>query len=77
MSREKIAKLEVKSSKEDSVSEERENKRIISFDLYFQLLMKKGRKIYPHHKAPMLKYAEQAGLVEATEEEFDSIFRNY
>jgi hypothetical protein len=52
-------------------------KRKISFDVYFSLLMKKRPGIFPHHKAPMRKFAENNGLKEATEEEFDRIFRLY
>lgn len=52
-------------------------KRKMSFDVYFSLLMKKRPGIFPHHKAPMRKYAEKQGLLEATEEEFDRIFKVY
>jgi len=51
-------------------------KRKISFDVYFQLLMKKG-KAQPHHKAAMRVYAKSKGLIEASEEKFDEIFRIY
>lgn len=52
-------------------------KRVLSFDVYFQGLMKKNPKVYAHHKAPMRTYAESKGLSVATEEEFDRIFRLY
>ena len=52
-------------------------KREMSFDVYFQGLLKKNSKILPHHKAAMKKYAETKGLKIATEEEFDRIMRLY
>ena len=52
-------------------------KRVMSFDVYFQGLMKKNSKILVHHKAPMRKYAELKGLKEGSEEQFDRIFRLY
>jgi len=52
-------------------------KRVLSFDVYFQLLMKRNSKIRAHHKAPMKKYAENNELDEATEEDFDKIFKRY
>jgi len=51
-------------------------KRKVSFDVYFQMLIKKGRA-QPHHKAPMKKYAESKGYIEASEEKFEEIFRMY
>lgn len=52
-------------------------KREMSFDVYFQGLLKKNSKIQPHHKAAMKKYAETKGFKVATEEEFDRIMRLY
>ena len=54
-----------------------EDKRIISFDLYFQSLMKREPRILAHHKAPMRKYAEGKKVLEATQEEFDELFKFY
>lgn len=52
--------------------------RVLSFDAYFVALMRKsGGKIQPHHKAPMKSYAKQHGKLEATEKEFDRLFRLY
>jgi hypothetical protein len=50
---------------------------VLEFDLYFQKLISKDDKIYPHHKAPMRCFAESKGLMKATEAEFDEIFKNY
>lgn len=52
-------------------------KRVISFDVYFQGLMSSKKGILPHHKAPMRQYAESYGLKEGTEEEFNTIFKLY
>ena len=52
-------------------------KPIISFDVYFQILMRKNARILAHHKAPMRNYAESNGLKKATKEDFDRIFRLY
>ena len=74
----KVKKEEYK--KEEAVVQnkpKRGHKRILSFDVYFQTLMRKDSKVQSHHKAPMRKYAEAKGLIEATEEEFDRIFRLY
>ena len=51
--------------------------RVMSFDAYFQKVMSKNSKVYGHHKAPMRHFAEQRGLADATEEQFDEIFRSY
>ncbi len=52
-------------------------KRVLSFDIYFQILRKRNSKIAAHHKAAMKKYAEKHNLDQATEEEFDRIFKRY
>lgn len=50
----------------------------MTFDVYFQKLMRIGSNIYLHHKAPMRQYAESKGLIGAvTEAEFDDAFRDY
>ncbi len=49
----------------------------ISFDVYFQKLLKVRKSVLAHHKAPMMKYAEQKGALKASEAEFDEIFKNY
>lgn len=52
--------------------------RLISFDVYFQTLMRKDSKIMLHHKAPMRQYAESNGISGlATEQEFDAVFSRY
>jgi hypothetical protein len=77
MSKEKISKLEVKSYREDLAKFSQDNKTLISFDVYFQKLLVKGKNVFPHHKAPMLKYAESKGFLKASEEQFDEIFKDY
>ena len=82
MNREKIAKIEVQLDKKVeekpvTLTTRKIVERVISFDAYFQLMMKKSSSIAPHHKAPMRKYAESKGLKEATEKEFNRVFRIY
>ena len=51
---------------------------VMSFDVYFQVLMKEHVHIKPHHKAPMRKFAHKRGLGDsATKKQYDEIFRNY
>lgn len=79
MSREKNSKIEVKSNKEESSSASDDSEatnRQLSFDIYFQKLTNE-RKVLPHHKAPMKKFAEQYGALTASEEEFEELFRSY
>ena len=52
-------------------------KRIYNFDVYFQLLMKKNKAVSAHHKAPLKKFMESHGALEATEDEFDRVFDLY
>lgn len=67
-----------KNKEESHYFEKIELKAKMSFDVYFQGLMQSKRgSILPHHKAPMRKYAENAGLTQATKEEFDEVFRLY
>jgi len=61
----------------DVAPSKRVEKTTISFDTYFQILMKLKPGILAHHKAPMRNYAESKGLKRATREEFDQIFRLY
>lgn len=82
MSKEKNQKIELRLQNREDTQEVDEAqptrvKNSMSFDLYFQKLMAKDRKIMPHHKAAMRKYAENKGKVEADEKEFDDIFRVY
>lgn len=51
--------------------------QLISFDAYFQGLMRTDSKIYLHHKAPMKKYANKNGLSYATLEQFEKLFKAY
>lgn len=76
-----------KSKKNDLQSEDKEfpekgsvaeqEPRVMSFDVYFLMMKAKDRKVQAHHKAPMKRFAEQRGLQDATEEQFDEIFRSY
>lgn len=51
--------------------------RTMTFDVYFQGLIKTKSSILAHHKAPMKSFAEAKGLKEASKEEFDKLFENY
>ena len=69
---------------EEKVEEKKEirksrkiQKRVFTFDVYFQLLMKKNKAVSAHHKAPIKQFMESHGIKEATEEEFDRIFKMY
>ena len=64
-----------KKSKEEPDKLPADNK--ITFDVYFQILLKAG-KVAPHHKVPMRSYATQmTNLSQASLAEFDQLFRNY
>ena len=52
-------------------------KRIFTFDVYFQLLMRKNKAVSAHHKAPIKQFMKTKGVLEATEDEFDRIFKMY
>ena len=81
--REKNQKKEIKSEdreKEKTVDTSRQKKldKVISFDVYFQKLMRDRPHVLIHHKAPMRKFAEQKGLKDAaTEAEFEEAFKLY
>jgi hypothetical protein len=52
--------------------------KAVSFDVYFHSLMReKLGIILPHHKAPMRRYAADAGFLEATKYDFDRLFKLY
>jgi hypothetical protein len=51
--------------------------RIMSFDVYFVKMKAQNPKIHEHHKVPMKRFAERKGCLEATEEQFEKIFRSY
>lgn len=79
--------MKEKSKKNDLQSDDREfpskvsvsskEPRVMNFDVYFMKVMKMNPKVQKHHKAPMKKFAEQRGLLNGTEEQFDEIFRSY
>lgn len=80
MSKEQNTKIEQKSKKNDVEvldNDVKKKESSMNFDLYFQKMMSKNSNVLPHHKAAMKKYAEQKGLIEADEREFDEIFRIY
>ena len=62
---------------EKKIQEEKEAKKV-SFDAYFQLLMRQHLEILKHHKEPMKKFAQAKGLKEEhTIDEFEKIFKKY
>lgn len=79
--------MKEKSKKNDLQSEDREfpdndsvavqEPRIMSFDVYFRKMQATNPQVHAHHKVPMRSFAEQRGLQDATEEQFDEIFRSY
>lgn len=51
-------------------------KPLISFDAYFQALVKQ-QKALPHHKAPMRTFAKKNDMLNGTKEDFEKLFRSY
>ena len=83
MSKEKKEEI-VEENVEEVVIEKKEirksrkiQKRIFTFDVYFQLLMRKNKAVSAHHKAPIKQFMVAKGVLEATEEEFDRLFKLY
>ena len=78
--------MKEKSKRNDLQSENREipgkasvamqEPHVISFDVYFRKMQALDSRIQNHHKAPMKRFAEQNGLHNATEKQFDEIFRS-
>lgn len=77
----------VNSKKEEAIMEEskeirkeepkKKQEAKISFDLYFQQLVKLG-KAQKHHKLPMKSFAVQNGVgKEATKNKFEEVFKLY
>lgn len=61
-----------------SIKSDNELRTILSFDAYFSgLMVEKRGFIFPHHKAPMRKYAESKGIIDGTKAEFDELFKVY
>ena len=77
----RMSKDNKKTEKEEVIEAPRPSRKrkiaVVSFDAYFQSLVKEKKSIQKHHKAPMRKYAESKGVLEATKEEFDRLFRLY
>lgn len=73
----KAKKKEEKTEVIEEFKPRKKKVRVLSFDAYFQLLLKEKKSIQKHHKAAMRKYAELRGISEASKEEFDRVFRIY
>jgi hypothetical protein len=69
----KNKELEAEQSKSQNSQEE------VSFDSYFQKLVKRNpNQVMAHHKAPMRKFAETFGAGEkASIERYEEIFKRY
>lgn len=82
MSREKFRKIDLELNDRDDIKKveaeiQPSQKILLDFDLYFQKLMVKNTRVQAHHKAPMRKFSESKGFKEATEDQFDEIFKEY
>ena len=68
----KLKKVELEADNlMEEVSEEN-----MTFDVYFQILLKE-RKVLSHHKPPMWLHAEANDMASATRTEFDELFKSY
>jgi len=67
----------IESGSRELSEENVESQPVISFDMYFRKMLVTREGTHQHHKLPMKQYAEANGLVEATEEQFEQIFRSY
>ena len=68
----KLKKVELEADNlMEEVSEEN-----MTFDVYFQILLKE-RKVLSHHKPPMRLHAEANDMASATRTEFDELFKSY
>jgi len=67
---EDLAEVEAKEPKRPKGEE-------ISFEVYFHILSSSNKKIQQHHYKAMKTYAERAGLVAATREEWDAALKGY
>lgn len=79
MSRRRKEEESKEKSTERAISEPKKPRvveRILTFDAYFQMMLKSGRA-FPHHKAPMRNFASQYGLLEGTEKDFKDLFSRY
>ena len=80
MSRVKNKKYELKSEKNEEQIGSQKTKKVkslMSFDVYFSLLMKTRPEVMKHHKAPMRLFAEKNGLTNGTLEDFEKLFSSY
>lgn len=76
MNKDRKYKINTLQSDSRELSEEVvETQLTISFDTYFQKLLNTRQGVHKHHKLAMQQYAK--GLDEATEEQFNEIFRSY
>jgi hypothetical protein len=61
----------------NQASEEAQNEELISFDAFFQSLLRQGKTL-KHHKLPMRKYVESQGIMnEASRDKFEQILKTY
>lgn len=75
---EDIVQLEEEKSNNRRRKKAEQEKDKISFDAYFQQLMRQHMEILAHHKAPMKRFAEGKGLKgPCKKEDFDKIFEKY
>lgn len=80
MSKEKSKRNDLQSEDREfpeKVSVPKQEPKLVSFDIYFRKMMFKDKSVQEHHKAPMKNFAIRRGLSEATEEQFEEIFRSY
>jgi len=69
----KLKKVELET---DNLMEEVQEEECITFDVYFQILLKE-RKVLAHHKPPMRQHAEANEMSSATRTEFNELFKSY
>ena len=75
---EETVKNEEQNSKIQTVKKVKTKKNMITFEAYFQMLMKDHTRVLAHHKLPMKKFATKNGIIEkATKEEFEELFKKY
>ncbi|NIU02215.1 MAG: hypothetical protein GWN01_15335 [Nitrosopumilaceae archaeon] len=78
MKKEKKKKDELKSEKKSKRSHNnREVEPVISFDAFFNKMVKNRSDVHPHHKAPMQAFASKRGMLSATEKDYKKLFSSY
>ena len=76
MSNKKLKKVEPEADNLMKEVLEEVSEESMTFDVYFQILLK-DRKVLSHHKPPMRLYAEAQQMKSATRTEFDKLFKSY